>query len=227
MGFLVVFGGGQAFAQGAVGQSPQSTDERQRRPPQVQGESSFIHGVSVAVGLAIYQGDYSLNPNHNIVKYIAGNGSLAARVGIDHRLGRFNQYGLGVDLVYNRLSGESPAGFGFDANTVALDFYADYELPYIREGLFRVFVGGGPSLVVSPSYEGNPLPSSSTGQDRFQPLGTRVIGSFKAGVTILDSFRIGTRVASTDLLDGYKGFRPNGVPDFVSFLNVGYRFNVE
>lgn len=226
--FLAVFGGKQVLAQGAAGQSPQSTDERRQTVrSQTQGDNSLIHGVSVAVGLAIYQGDYSVNPNHNVVKYLAGSANLAARVGIDHRLGTFDQYGLGVDLVYNRLVGEGPQGGGFSGNTVALDFYADYELPYIREGLLRVFVGGGPTFVISPSYRANPLKGASEDkQDNFQPLGTRVIGSAKVGVTIMDSFRIGTRIASTDLLDGYEGFISDGVPDFVSFLNIGYRFNV-
>lgn len=227
-GFVLILGGGQALAQGAAGQSPQASDERQERVPrQVQDDGSFIDGISVAVGLAIYQGDFSRNPSHNPIRYIAGNGNLAARVGLDHRLGQFDQYGLGADLVYNRLAGESPRGNGFSANSVALDLYADYELPYISEGLLRVFVGGGPNLIISPSYNGTPRFVSSVGDDdRFQPLGTRVIGSFKIGVTILDSFRIGTRIASTNLLDGYKGFRNNDVPDFVSFLNVGYRFGL-
>lgn len=225
--FLAVIGGGQVRAQGAAGQSPRSTDERQSRVPnQGQEGNSLIHGVSVAVGLAIYQGDYSVNPNHNIVKYIAGNGNLAAKVGVDHRLGEFDQYGLGADLVYNRLAGESPRGNGFTANTIALDFYADYELPYIREGLLRVFVGGGPNFIISPSYSGVPIGRDPDSDERFQPLGSRVIGSFKIGLTILDSFRIGTRIASTNLLDGYKGFQNNDVPDFVSFLSVGYRFDV-
>lgn len=224
--FLWTLGGGQVLAQGAAGQSPQASDDRQERvPSQVQDEGSFIHGISVGVGLAIYQGDFSANPNHNPVKYIAGSGNLSARVGMDHRLGEFNQYGLGADLVYNRLAGESPRGNGFTSNAVALDLYADYELPYISEGLLRLFIGGGPNLIISPSYSG--IPGCASGGDEcYQPLGTRVTGSLKIGVTILDSFRIGTRIASTNLLDGYKGFQNNDVPDFVSFLNVGYRFDM-
>lgn len=224
LAFLTVFGGNQALAQGAAGRSPQSSNEGQAKGPgQMQEERVLVHGISVAIGLAIYQGDYSSNPSQNIVKYIAGTGALAARIGVDHRLGAFDQYGLGVDLSYNRLSGETPEGPGFEANSLAVDFYAEYELPYIREGLFRVFVGGGPNLLISPSYEGTPVVND---EDNFQPLGTRVIGSLKVGITVMDSFRIGTRVATTDLLDGYRGFRSDGVPDFVSFLNVGYRFDV-
>lgn len=218
--FLIAFGGQVVLGQG---QYPQSSDERGRQtqvPSQAQGNEPLIQGVTVAFGLAIYQGDYSLNPNHNPVKYIAGNGNLSARVGIDHRLGQFDQYGLGIDVVYSRLSGESGKA-SFTSNSVAMDVYADYELPYISEGLFRVFLGGGPNLIVSPSYEGVPR-----AEENYEPLGTRVIGSLKAGVTIMDSFRIGTRIASSDLLDGYKGSTADGVPDFVSFLNIGYRFSL-
>jgi hypothetical protein len=175
--------------------------------------------------LAIYQGDFSLNPNHNIVKYIAGNGKLAFRIGADHRLGQYDQYGLGIDLVYNRIGGEAATGVGFEANSVALDFYADYELPYIKAGLFRVFIGGGPNLIISPSYSGG-VPRVSK-PENYQKLGTRVIGSLKVGVTVLDALRIGTRIASSDLLDGYKGFVSDGVPDFVSFLSISYRIDTK
>jgi len=201
----------------------QSEGRSSQAQPQMQESGSLIHGITVGAGLAIYQGDYSVNPNHNIVKYIAGNGKLSLRFGMDHRLGQFEQYGLGFDLVYSRLSGESTGGVGFKANTVALDLIADYELPYVKEGLFRVFVGLGPNFIISPSYDGTP---GVKDPENFQPLGTRVSGSLKVGVTILDSFRIGTRIASSDLLDGYKGFTSDGVPDFVSFLNIGYRFDL-
>jgi hypothetical protein len=126
--------------------------------------------------------------------------------------------------VYNRLSGETTGDAGFSANSLALDFYADYELPYIEQGLLRVFVGGGPNFIISPSYTGNPV---SLEENAYQELGTRVIGSLKAGVTIMDALRVGTRVASTDLLDGYKGFDPGPAPDFVSFINISYRFSVK
>lgn len=228
---LTISGLQGVLAQRGQGQYPQkqSGGERDARqsqepPSRVQGDEPLIHGVTIGGGLAIYQGDYSLNPNHNFVKYVAGNGKLALRAGLDHRLGRFDQYGLGIDLVYNRLSGESSAGTGFKSNSLALDFYADYELPYIKQGLFRVFIGGGPNLIFSPTYSGDP---AVTKAENFQPLGTRVIGSLKVGVTVLDAFRIGTRIASSDLLDGYKGFTSDGVPDFVSFLNISYRFNVK
>ena len=207
------------------GNNPQGTGQQGDNQSQVQSQpqsGSFVHGLSVGAGLAIYQGDLSANPEHNVVKYIAGNGSLSLRVGADHRLGTFDQYGFGADLVYSRISGETTGNISFKTDGIALDFYADYELPYIQQGLFRVFIGAGPFLLVSPSYGNFPQ-----GNNNFEELGTRVIGSLKYGVTIMDSFRIGSRVASSNLLDGYKGFNDTGVPDFVSFVNVSYRFDVE
>ncbi len=229
--FFAVFGiegvWAQAPQQGRTGQAPRGQQEGQeQRQAQVQQESEpFIHGISVGAGLAVYQGDFSRNPEHNLVKYVAGSGRLSLRFGLDHRMGRFDQYGVGADLVYNRLAGETTGGAGFSANSVALDFYGDYELPYIKQGLFRVFLGVGPNLIISPSYE--EFSGLAGPDDSVQELGTRVTGSVKVGVTIFDQFRIGTRIASSDLIDGYKGFDPNGVPDIISFLNFGYRFNMK
>lgn len=228
-GALLIFLGGQlALAQAPQGRygpsgAEESAEAQQSQARAQQGEP-FIHGVSVGVGLAVYQGDFSRNPNHNIVKYLAGSGGLSARVGVDHRLGQFDQYGLGADLVYSRLSGETTGGTGFKSNSLALDFYADYELPYIAPGLFRVFVGGGPNFIISPSYQNFP---EDTEESNYNPLGTRVSASLKVGVTILDKFRVGTRIASSDLVDGYKGYSSDGVPDFISFINFSYRFSLK
>jgi hypothetical protein len=221
--------GRAAPQQGQQGRYGGQAGQQQRMPQAARQESEpFIHGISVGAGLAVYQGDFTRNPEHNPIKYLAGSGKLSVRVGADHRLGRFDQYGLGVDLVYNRISGESSGGAGFSANTVALDFYGDYELPYIKQGLLRVFLGVGPNFIISPSYDG--FPDSNTGgrfAENTEKLGTRVTGSLKVGVTILDKFRIGTRISSSDLVDGYKGFNSNGIPDFISFLNFSYRFSLK
>jgi hypothetical protein len=217
--------GGQQRGQGRYG-GARAQGQQQAQPQRAPQESEpFIHGISVGIGLAVYQGDFSRNPEHNPIKYLAGSGKLAVRVGADHRLGQFDQYGLGTDLVYNRLSGETTGGAGFKAHALALDFYGDYELPYVKQGLFRVFLGIGPNFIISPSYDN--FSNLASQGDNAQKLGTRVTGSLKVGVTILDKFRIGTRISSSDLLDGYKGFDPNGVPDFISFLNFSYRFSLK
>lgn len=198
--------------------------ERQEQPQQqVQEPEPFIHGVSLGVGIAVYQGDFGRNPEHSIVKYVAGSGKFSFRAGVDHRMGLFDQYGVGADLVYNRIGGETTGGAGFEANALALDVYVDYELPYIRQKFLRVFVGGGPTFIISPSYKGF---SALTGTGDTKKLGTRATGSLKVGFTILDKIRIGTRLSISDLIDGYEGFNRIG-PDFISFLNFSYRFNLK
>lgn len=211
------------LAQDQPSQQGQPSDRSGRAQDRQQEQESdpFIHGVTLGVGIIVYQGDFSRNPGHGLVEYVAGSGKPSLRAGVDHRMGQFDQYGAGADLVYNRLEGETTGGAGFKANAVALDFYADYKLPYIRQGLLRVFVGGGPNFIISPAYKG----FSSLEGDDAEKLGTRVMGSLKVGFTILGRIRVGTRIASSDLLDGYKGLDGGGVPDFISFLNVSYRFD--
>ena len=210
---------GQPPGQPGPGQDQQQEQQAQ----QAQESEPFIHGVTLGAGIAVYQGDFSRNPEHSFVKYVAGSGKLSLRAGVDHRMGEFDEYGVGADLMYNRLAGETTGGAGFEANSVALDFYADYELPYVRQGLFRVFVGGGPNFIISPSYRGF---SNLAEDDRAERLGTRVTGSLKVGITILDKIRVGTRIAP-DMLDGYKGFQGESGADFISFLNFSYRFNLK
>lgn len=196
--------------------------QRQGQYQQSEQGDFFIHGISLGIGLAIYQGDFTRNPNHNIIKYIAGNGHLSAQVGADHRFGRYDQVGVGLDVSYTRISEKTTEQRGFKSNIVAVDAVVDYELPYIKQGLFRFFIGGGPYIILDPSYDN--FPEQERGE-RWQQLGTRAIGSVKVGVTILDGFQIGTRIATSDLVDGYKGYNPDGLPDFISFLRLRYRFD--
>lgn len=200
-----------------------STEKQDRE--QVQQQKPLIHGVVVGGGIAIFQGDLSRNPNHNVFKYL-GTAKPTVQVGIDHRLGRYNQYGLGADLSFSHVSGVTTGQIEFSNNMLSLDLYADYELPYVKLGLFRVFAGGGPMLLVNPKYHN--FPDNADTNDKWRPdLGTRVVGSVKLGVTIYGSFKIGTRITSTDLLDGHLGYNRGGVADIVSFIRLTHRFNVK
>ena len=204
------------------GQQPQQEDQQ---PQQVQPEESdpLIHGITVHVGINNYQGDLSNNPNNNVLKFI-GLGDISSTIGIDHRFGEFDQYGLNVDLTYDHYYARHVFGerlLEHSNSLISLDFVADYELPYIEQGLFRVFAGGGPAFVVAPWYGrfpgGNELFDTS--------LTTRPIGTAVVGVSIFEVVRIGTRITSTDFLDGYAGFEGEGFPDVLGFVTVGYRFD--
>jgi hypothetical protein len=198
----------------------------QQQPPQQQPEESdepLIHGITAHIGINSYQGDLNNNPNQNLFKYV-GLGDINFTVGIDHRLGRFDQYGLNVDLTYDHYFARSVFEsrlLEHSNSLVSLDFVADYELPYIQQGLFRVFLGGGPALVLAPFY--GRYPGNS---DLFDTsLTTRPIATVVAGVSVFEVLRIGTRVTSTDYLDGYAGVNGEGFPDTLGFISVGYRFD--
>lgn len=205
-------------------QSSSGDNETSESREKIQEKRPFIDGIVAGVGLAIYQGDFSRNPNHNIFKYL-GTAKPNIKVGVDRRLGIYEQYGVGADLTYSHISGATSGRIEFSNNMISVDLYADYELPYIKLGLFRVFVGGGPLLLVNPKYQN--FPEDAFEDEKWRPdLGTRVVGSGKVGVTIFDSVQIGTRITTTDLLDGYLGFYRGGITDIVSFIRVTHRFNI-
>jgi hypothetical protein len=197
----------------------QSPSQEEQSGGQDQHER-LVHGIRVGGGLAAYQGDISRNPNDNILKYV-GTAKPSILVGADYRTGYYDQFGVGLDLVYTRLGGETTGNTSFSNNMVSLDAYADYELPYIQQGLFRIFLGGGASFLVSPSYQG-----FETGEEWRSNLGTRVVGSFSVGVTIIDKIQVGARFPTTDYLDGYGGLYEDPYPDVVSFVRFTHRFEL-
>lgn len=208
-------------------QQPPSQEERGEVEPRPQPESKpFITGYFFSIGLNAYQGDVSNNGNNNFIKYVA-NADINVMAGMDHRFGEYEQFGvqarLSYDHIHGKISGPQGQLLEFGNSLINLDVVGAYELPYVKQGLFRVFAGGGPVLVVAPWYGRYPR-----NDDRFDTsLTTRVIGSGVVGVTIFDSVHIGTRITTTDFLDGYEGFRDSdqGFPDIVTFISIGTRFD--
>lgn len=201
-------------------QQPQQQPQQQQ---QTDESEPFIHGITVHIGLNAYQGDLSNNPNQNLLKY-AGLADISFTAGIDHRLGAFDQYGLNVDLTYDHYYAKGV----FDGrllehsnSLVSLDFVGDYELPYVKQGLLRVFAGGGPAFVIAPWYGRYPQ-----NNDLYKPsLTTRAIGTAVVGISVFEVVRFGARITSTDFLDGYAGFEGEGFPDTIGFFTIGYRFD--
>jgi hypothetical protein len=219
------------------GQAPQSGQSgNQSQQAEAEESTPFVHGVYLGFGVGTYHGDIDGNPNEDPIGFL-GNATLRLEVGADHRLGTYDQFGIGTRLSFEQLDGAT-RGWGsnpreplkFDASLVNLDIVGSYELPYIQQGFLRVFAGGGPSLVVSPTYQGFPSESQLANyrEDLFQDLGTRITGSVVAGVTVLDAFRIGVRVLPSDYVDGYEGFQDGSdVPDVVGFISFGHRFDLK
>lgn len=216
----------EAFAQvnprGNRGRT-QAQQGQQAQQQSQQPDKPFIHGVYVGVGLNTYQGDLDSNPNNNILKHL-GSANIDVAVGIDKRFGEFGQYGIGLTASFDRVTGQNIRNLEFTNNLVSLEVTGEYELPYIKQGLLRVFAGGGPMLVVSPTYSG--FPEQDAPNYEFRELGTRVVGSIVAGVIIVDKVRIGARITTTDFLDGHTGLDRQGPIDMLSFINIGYRFDL-
>ena len=233
-----------AQTQGRAGQPPprqqgQPRDSSPNDEASLQQEESsepFLHGVYLGFGVSTYHGDIDGNPSQDPIGFL-GNATLRLTVGADHRLGTYDQFGVETRLSFEQVDGAA-RGWGanpdeplkFDASLLNLDIVGSYELPYIRQDFLRVFAGGGPSLIVSPTYEGFPsdaqLDEDQTSIFR-RDLGTRITASVVAGVTILDSFRIGVRVLPSDSVDGYEGFQDGSeVPDVVGFVSFGHRFDL-
>jgi len=220
----------EAFAQnnprGNRGRPAFGQDRQQQEQPQEQEiDQPFIHGVYVGVGLNTFQGDLDSNPNDNIVKHL-GAAQLDVAVGMDKRFGQFEQYGIEVMLSYDRISGQNVPNLQFTNNLLTLEFTGSYELPYIKQGLLRFFLGGGPMFVISPTYSGFPEEAPRP-EARYEELGTRVVGAFTGGVMIADKVRIGARVSTTDFLDGHNGIFDEGPVDLLGVITLGYRFNLK
>jgi hypothetical protein len=215
--------------------------------PFEQEDRPFIDGIRFGVGVNAYFGDMDSNPNDNILKHL-GSGNANLMFGVDKRFGQFEQYGVSAVLYYDRIRGQQDVRQGFTNNLISLDIGGSYELPVVRQGLFRVFGSVGPTLLLAPSYECFPpetaedsvsdecrvrgrsatpqteISSELPGTD-WEELGTRVTGSATLGVTLIDRIRLGTRFAFTDYLDGHTGLNGGGSFDMLFFVNIGYRIN--
>jgi hypothetical protein len=203
---------------------PAFGQDRQQQQPQQEIDQPFISGVYVGVGLNTYQGDLDSNPNDNIVKHL-GSAQLDIAVGVDKRFGQFEQFGIEALLSYDRISGQNIRNLEFTNNLLTLEFTGSYDLPYIKQGLLRVFAGGGPMFVISPTYSGFPE-ENPTPEAQFKELGTRVVGAFTGGVLIADKVRVAARVSTTDFLDGHTGLTGGGPVDLLGVITLGYRFNL-
>lgn len=210
---------------GRTNTPPQEQDPQEQEQQVPQG-SPFIDGIIVGIGINTFLGDMDSNPNDNILKHVAG-ANLTAMVGADMRFGIFDQYSVAAHLTYERLAGQNIIDLTFTNNVLNLDVQAEYAPPIVQQNLFRFFIGGGPSLLISPSYDFGSIGPNTNNRDNWrEDLGTRVVGNFVAGVTLLDRVRIGMRVFTTDFVDGHSGRTGDGPVDMLGFFSVSHRFDL-
>jgi hypothetical protein len=184
---------------------------------------NWIDGVTVGIGINTFHGDVdSDNSSYTFLRTLTTAGPNI-RLGVDQRFGPQDRFGISTHLVYDRIYGEGPPEWAFTNNLLSLEFSGEFEPSWGQDNLFRVFAGGGPSLVITPWYS-----KELEEKRRNAPsnLSTRLVGTFVFGVQIADRVRLGLRVATTDYLDGLRTTGQNYPVDLLGFINVGYRFDL-
>ena len=190
-------------------------------PASVQAQAGRfrVDGVSLGIGLNLYQGDLDANSNSNLIKFV-GASNLNALASVDRQFGAFAG---ALTLQYNRffidLGGvRGRPEVSMANNLFNLDAEAIYRLNLIRPGLLSVFVGAGPMLLLPRYYT---FPEEARG---YEARGTRLLPTLSAGLIIQHRVRLGTRVAPTDYLEGVSLSQNR---DYLSFINIAYRFRLD
>ena len=175
--------------------------------------SQLFDGASIGGGLNVYQGDLDSNPDSEIIKYI-GAANLHFLAGVDKRYGAL---GLGVDFNYHRFTART-GQVDMANNVFSLDLVGSLGAGRRGRSLIRFYAGVGPAFLLPRYYR---FPDDVEG---YQDAGTRFVATFPIGIVFQDRIRVGMRITSTDLLDGYTG--TGGSRDYLSFINLGYRFDL-
>ncbi len=178
----------------------------------------LVDGVSVGAGVSSYHGDLDWNPDNGPAEFLAA-GNLGLFVAADRSFGPFIAE---TAFRYDRLAIDYPQ-VEMTLNTVSLDFNAGIGFNIVRPLFFRVFAGISPMLVV-PSYERVDQEALDRSILTFQEQGTRLAWSFPVGLVIQDVLRLGVRFVPGDDFDGATG--RSGASDLISFVSVGYRFDL-
>lgn len=183
-------------------------------PSAAQAQSALLRpfdGASIGGGLNIYQGDLDGNPDSDLIKYIGG-ANLHVLAGVDRRYGRF---GAGLDFNYHRFTARS-SYVDMANNVMSLDLVGSFGVD--NRGLFRLYTGIGPTFLIPRYYR---FPENREG---YEDPGPRFVATVPVGIIFQDRIRLGIRITSTDLLEGFRG--NSGSRDYLSFINLGYRFDL-
>ncbi len=178
----------------------------------------LVDGLSVGAGLSSYHGDLDWNPDNGPAEFLAS-GNVGLFVAADRSFGPVIAESV---LRYDRVAIDYPL-VEMTLNTVSLDFTAGYGFDFVRPLFFRVFAGVSPMLVM-PSYDRVDQEALDRSILTFRESGTHVALSFPVGIVIQDVLRLGVRFMPGDDFDGATG--PSGSSDMLSFVSIGYRFDL-
>lgn len=177
-----------------------------------------IDGLTLGGGVSIYQGDLDYNPGDGPVEFLSF-GSPAVFVAADRAFGRIvteatlqvDRFSIESDLIKMHLLAPS------------LNLTAGVNMDVIEPGSVRLYAGVAP-LLAMPSYDRIDQRAIDNQGVGFEEMGTHLVWTFPVGVVIQDVVRLGVRFVAGDQLDSVAS--PSDERDFVTFVSVGYRFDL-
>lgn len=177
-----------------------------------------VDGVTVGIGVSTYQGDLDLNPNDGPVEFLAL-GSPFVHVAADRTFGpviteaslQLDRYAIESELIDMHLTAASLNLTG------GLRFEVTEQVP------IQVFAGVAPMLVM-PTYDRIDDSVIAGNAYDFEEQGGHVVWTFPVGVVIQDVVRFGFRFVAGDDFDSTAGH--TDAPDFITFVSLGYRFDL-
>lgn len=178
----------------------------------------LVDGVSIGAGLSSYHGDLDWNPDNGPAEFLAA-GNVGLFVAADRSFGSVIAE---TALRYDRLDIDYPL-VEMTLNTVSLDLTAGVGFNFVRPLFFRLFAGVSP-MVIMPNYVRVDREALDNSVLDFEETGTHFGLSFPVGIVIQDVLRVGVRIMPGDGFDGASG--PSGSPDLLSFVSIGYRFDL-
>lgn len=196
--------------------------------PLAWGQSRPDNGMTIALGLGVYQGDLDRNFSSNPVEYFAlAEFSLAVLV--DRSLGE--RFVTEAGLVYHRFNIDAPrdnanptAENSMGINIFALDLMGGVRIPLFgRPSFIRMQAGIAPTMIATTYNFTTPDILESQGYE-FDQTSPRFLVTFPISVVLQDAWRFGIRFTGSDFVDSTG--RDSTGKDVISSIHVGYRFEL-
>lgn len=208
-----------------------------------EAQQSSLRGVSLGIGLGIYQGELDVNSADNPIEFFAS-GNVGAMAIADGVVGPLVWEG---GLSYQRVDIEVNDA-DIDVNVVGAEFTIGKDFRLLKRSRFlRVFAG------IAPAYIGSTYNRTSTPDgcfyldaELFEEAGSSVPGScmgrnflrnrdfenkpsrfsfyVPVGIVLQDAVRVSIRVFGTDYVDSVR--RESTGPDWSPAVTLMYRFRI-
>ena len=213
--------------------------------PRALAQRDLVRGMSVGVGLGIYQGELDKNSADNPVEFFAS-GNVGVMAVADGVLGPLVWEG---GLSYQRIDIEVNEA-DFDVNVVGAEFTIGKDFRLLRRNRFvRVFVGIAPAYIgTTYNRVGTPdgcflldreladefPPPAGCGNGQrppfflpnrdFEEKPSRFSFYIPVGIVLQDAVRVSVRLFGTDYLDSLE--RTDTGPDWSPAVTLMYRFRI-